>query len=908
MKVLFYPILVLLLAFSFAISGTIKGVVKDADSGSPLIGANVVLKTTTMGAATDEDGFFMLENVPDGKWTLAVSYLGYKDYSTTLTVGSKTVSLEIKMIPSAFKGSEVVVEVNRAKERKTPVTFTEIGQDQILNEYTTQDVPDLLKNIPGVYTSSLGIGESQIYIRGFDAEHIQILINGVPENDPESQVVYWSNWTGLSGNASSIQVQRGVGSSLVGSGAFGGSVNIETSRYSATPKLSFRGSVVGFNTDGGAIGSNGLVTSKSADGTGGIQSYNPFNQAFSVEFTSGLLLDGKLNIYVKYERKSGDNYIRHTFYNGHAFYVGLQSILGKHVLTLNAHGAPQRHNQARTSQDPALLKKLGREYNRDGHPYQENYYFKPQFELHDEWAISKTSFLKTTAFLTFGRGGGRYLRNDFFDVNTGLIGFKNVSTSTDAKYFGRDARFVYERTGQVLTGYDPVNKTYTYNGTTTSVSRASDLISSTFAHSWRNDSQNDHDQFGINTAFQNKFSKYLTVVVGGEARHWKAHHYAQTFDFRKVDLTTGGVKTLEEVQRRYDYDGKVTNLSAFGRVLLTPVEKLTLMLDGQYARYNSKIEEKPIQVYDFGAEKFTGITFFQTKTLKNSDGSLKFSKSDYERTFTFFMPKVGANYNVNRNFNIYGNYSVSKKEPRAADWYSRSRGPGANQPKDANGKPIDLKEETLKNLEFGAAYASKYYAIQANYYTMDFDDKIASVTEENGERATINAGKARHKGLELSARARYRRIDANTSITVASNKWRSMNLKKIFGIPAENVVGKVVPFSPERMYSFGFGYNVSHFRFGVSDNYWDHYFGNYDNTASLPAFNELNASISYSFRFQGSNVDLRLNLNNILNRDNLVRAAWTRDFNRNDNLAGRFRMYVAQSPLFNTSLTAQVTL
>jgi len=103
MKVLFYPILVLLLAFSFAISGTIKGVVKDADSGSPLIGANVVLKTTTMGAATDEDGFFMLENVPDGKWTLAVSYLGYKDYSTTLTVGSKTVSLEIKMIPSAFK-------------------------------------------------------------------------------------------------------------------------------------------------------------------------------------------------------------------------------------------------------------------------------------------------------------------------------------------------------------------------------------------------------------------------------------------------------------------------------------------------------------------------------------------------------------------------------------------------------------------------------------------------------------------------------------------------------------------------------------------------------------------------------------------------------------------------------------
>lgn len=893
----------LFFSVSLVFSGTIKGTVKDAESGDPLVGANVQLAGSILGTTTDEDGYFILENIADGRWTLSVHYLGYRPYETNVSVGKDPVVLEIGLYPSPFKAQEVIVEVNRAEERKTPVTFTEVSQSEILEKYTTQDIPDLLSTIPGVYASTSGLGESAVFIRGFDAEHIQILINGIPENDPESQVVYWSNWTGLSGNAASIQVQRGVGASLLGSGAFGGSINIVTSRYSPTPKLVFRSSVVGFYTKGGFDGTN-----KVADGTGGAETYNPFNEAFSFEYTSGLLWNGKLNVYLKYERKSGDYYLRGSYYNGHAFYLGLQSILGNHILTLNAHGAPQRHNQAQTMQDPALLDRLGREYNRYAHPYQENYYFKPQFELHDDWAISKNSYLKTNLFLTFGRGGGRYLRNDFFDVNTGFVGFKPVSASDDAKYFGRNARFVYEMTGKVLTGYNPADQSFVYAGDTTSVSRATDLISSSFAHSWRNDSQNHHDQFGINTAYQNRLSDNLVITIGGEARHWKAHHFAETFDFRKFDPVSGSAETLPEVQFRYDYDGIVDNLSGFGRILFSPVAKVTLMADGQYARYSSKIEERPIRVYDFAAEKWTNISFFRTRDIKNSDGSPKFKDSDYERTFTFFMPKVGANVNLTEALNFFGNYSVSKKEPKAGDWYSRSSGPGANQPKDASGNPIELKEETLKNWEFGIGYSSRYYAIKANYYIMDFEGKIESVTDQKGERVTINAGNSRHKGLEIEARARVKKVDANLSASIASNKWQEMSVQQIFGIPAENVVGKVVPFSPEKMYSAEFGYNFSNFRVSFSGLYWDNYYGNYDNTASLPAFFELNAAISYNFTVSGAHVALRWGLNNITNRKNLVRAAWTRDFNRNDNLAGVYNMYVVQSPLFNSFFTTQISL
>jgi hypothetical protein len=559
-------------------------------------------------------------------------------------------------------------------------------------------------------------------------------------------------------------------------------------------------------------------------------------------------------------------------------------------------------------QDLTLIDKLGREYNRYNHPYQENYYFKPQIELHHDWAISEKSYMKTNAFLTFGRGGGRYLRNDAFDVNTGEVGFKNVSSSDDNKYFGRHARFIYETTGTILTGYDPAAQTFTYDGQTSGVSYGSNLITSAFNHSWRNDSQNHHTQFGLNTAYQRRLSDMVTLTLGGEARHWKAAHYAQSFDFRKLDLTDGGVKTISEVQRRYDYDGIVNNLSGFGRLLVNPTPDLTVMVDGQYARYSSEVEENPLRIYDFGTERFVSTTYLPSLDQKDSNGNPLYSTDDYKRTFTFFMPKFGANYNVTPELNLFGNFSIAKKEPKQADWYDRDDGPGANQPTDADGNPMDLEAETLNNIELGIGYASKYFSVKANAYLMNFEDKIESVTNQEGDRVTINAGKAKHQGIEIAANFRYENLDGGISGTLAQNRWKEMNLEQIFGIDAEDVVDKVVPFSPERMFSAEFGYNFGAIRFGFVGDYWDRYFANYDNTASLPAFFELSAMVSYRVNLAGADVDFRLNLNNLLSRENYTRADWTRDFNRNDDLNGVYHMYVVQAPLFHTFFTTQISL
>lgn len=912
---LFIVIVFLLSGSLLAQTYTISGKVTNAETGENLIGANVYIASLSLGAITNTEGFYSIEKVPAGTYVIKVSYIGFEPVEEEINITGNMV-LNYELTSTSVLLQDVVVAVNRGKDRETPATFTTVGEDKLKSKYTTQDVPDLLKTVPGVFTTSNGLGEADLIIRGFDAEHIQILINGVPTNDPESQVVYWSNWTGLSNNASNVQVQRGTGVSLMGSGAFGGSVNIETGMYSSVPKVTLRGSTGLFVTKGVE---GGELDGKSADGTGGFQNATPVNQNFSIDYTSGQLYDGKLNIFLSYERKAGDSYANGTYYNGHAWYIGLQSILGNHLLTLNAFGAPQRHNQARTSQDLELLERLGREYNRNNTPYQENYYHKPQFDFHWDWNIGDQQNLNTNAFVTFGNGGGRYLRNDEFDVTNGQIRRKEVSVANDWKYFGRHARFIHETTGNTLSGlnYDAANDVYTYSygGITDTVTSSRMLISSTFAHSWRNDSQNNHNQFGMNTAYTNRVAEWIGFTIGGEARHWRAQHTAESFDFSFTDLNDPeNVAYYREVQRRYDYDGIVTNLAGFGRLMIYPVPSVTVMLDGQYASYNSKVEENPLEIFDFATGMFTGDTYLATQDLKDSDGNPLFSSDEYERTFSFFQPKAGLNWNINDSWNVYGNYGIAKKEPKVGDWYSRSSGPGTNQPVDDSGNPIELKEETLTNFEGGIGFTHPNARVTLNYFHSKFEDKIESVTNQAGDRVTMNAGNATHSGIELAANGSYAGWDGFLSISVGKNEWDDMNVDVIFGTPAEDVVGKVVPFAPENIYHAGIGYSFTpQFRIGVDGTAWNRYYGNYDNSAALPNYFALNAVVEYAFFLAGARIDLRFDANNITGREQFTQASWDRDFNRTfdptlSNQAGQFFMNVMQAPLQNFFLTATITV
>ncbi len=887
--------------------GAIEGRVTDAKSGMALEGANIILKGSAYGTAADVTGRFTIANVPAGTYEVEAYYIGYETASQeVIVIPGGRVFVELSLNSTVLEGGSVIVTATRAVERLTPIAFTNVTKEQMDKVYTTQDVPALMAAVPGVFTASTGLGESDLYIRGFDSERVQVLINGIPVNDPESQVVYWSNWTGLSSNATSIQVQRGVGSSLYGSGAFGGSVNVETMGVPSRRSFSLRNSV-GVYTTNGREGEPDA--GKVANGEGAFEDYTPVNYMASIRYNSGLTFKGRLIYSLAAERKAGDSYLTGTTYDGWSFGVDAKAILNKHVLTFSFIGAPQDHRQAGANQDMELLDRLGWEYNRYNHPYQENYYFKPQFSLRHDWILSDMVDLSTNYFLTFGRGGGKYLRNDRFNVETGEVGFQDISEVRDNKAFGRNALYIWNITaGRVqLTGFNPSDSMFTGDdGVTNKVTKATPLVASSYEHSWLNDSQNHHDQFGLNTVLRRELDRIATVFLGGELRRWVADHFAESKHFRCAN-ETGGLVEYPEVERRYDYTTTVTNMSGFGRVQFAPMSKVNLVADAQYSRYKSVIEENPIQIFDFQAGRFTDYTYRTTRDLRNSDGSPRFTDKDYERTYTFFSPKLGVNYNLSENVNVLANYSIAHKEPKATDWYNRASGP----------TNVDLKPEKATTVEFGAGYRSSYLGATVNLYNTDFTDKIESVIDQSDNKLTTNAGKARHQGIELAVNGSYGPIDLSGSLTWSKNRWQKVDVKQLFGVPADSVVDRVVPFAPERMASGAVGYTLGSLRVGLSTRWWDEYYGSYTNhyqladgtwkVAKLPYFFELNAEVSYGVRLFGSDVKFRLDLNNLTNRQNFTRAEWKADYGRNDGLNGKNYMYVAQSPLFNVFLTTEIT-
>ena len=122
--------------------------------------------------------------------------------------------------------------------RQTPIAFTNLSREQISRANHGQDIPYLLSATPSVVVTSdagAGIGYTSLRIRGVDATRINVTANGIPVNDAESHTVFWVNMPDFASSVKDIQLQRGVGTSTNGAGAFGASLNLQTADFSQKP-------------------------------------------------------------------------------------------------------------------------------------------------------------------------------------------------------------------------------------------------------------------------------------------------------------------------------------------------------------------------------------------------------------------------------------------------------------------------------------------------------------------------------------------------------------------------------------------------------------------------------------------------------------------------------------------------
>src|SRR5690606_27252503 len=190
MKKKLFSLAVMLMAWWAVAHAQITGSVKDASTGEPLFGANVILVGTRIGAVVGEEGRFAISNAPTGIHTLKVSYLGFATFTTE--VQAPVSGLEFQLQPLAIFTEEFIVSSTRARET-TPTTFQTITKEDLTTNHLGQALPFLLTLSPSVITHSdagAGIGYTGMRIRGTDQTRSNVTVNGIPTNDAESHGVF----------------------------------------------------------------------------------------------------------------------------------------------------------------------------------------------------------------------------------------------------------------------------------------------------------------------------------------------------------------------------------------------------------------------------------------------------------------------------------------------------------------------------------------------------------------------------------------------------------------------------------------------------------------------------------------------------------------------------------------------
>lgn len=210
------------------LSQTMQGVVLN-ENEKPLKAVNVVALGTSFGTVSDEAGAFSL-NLKPGKYTLQFSYMGYETVEILTETRKHSQPLKIIMLPLTILTDEVVVSATRAGA-KSPTAYVNISREELQQRNSLLDIPYMLELTPAFVATSEagnGIGYTNFRVRGTDATRINVTVNGIPLNDAESQSIFWVNMPDFSSSVSSLQIQRGVGTSGNGPAAFGATMNFET--------------------------------------------------------------------------------------------------------------------------------------------------------------------------------------------------------------------------------------------------------------------------------------------------------------------------------------------------------------------------------------------------------------------------------------------------------------------------------------------------------------------------------------------------------------------------------------------------------------------------------------------------------------------------------------------------------
>ena len=377
-------ILAFLFLFSVFCFGqyNLKGKVLD-ENGNALQGATVYIKSDDIGKTTNEQGSFNFDKLKKNRYALEISFIGYETKTLQAYTDRENI---VRLNRKSYEISEITVTTIRANERSA-VAYSDVKKEDLEQRNLGQDIPYLLALTPSFISTSdagTGIGYTGFRIRGTDANRTNITVNGIPLNDAESHGTFFVNMPDFASSLSSIQVQRGVGTSTNGAAAFGASINMQTEGLNTKPYGEISSAVGSFNTNKNTLKA----------GTGLL--------------SNGFAFDARVS------NITSDGYIDRASVNLKSYLFSAGYFSDKTTLKFITFGGNEKTYQAWNGVDSELMK-TNRTYNELGeftdnngktqyYDNQTDNYNQTHYQLHWLQEFQPALHLNVTAHLTRGLG------------------------------------------------------------------------------------------------------------------------------------------------------------------------------------------------------------------------------------------------------------------------------------------------------------------------------------------------------------------------------------------------------------------------------------------------------------------------------------------------------------------------
>jgi iron complex outermembrane recepter protein len=373
----------------------ISGKIYD-ENKEPLTKATVFIKNTNQGTSSDFEGNYLVQ-VREGTYEIEVRYIGYKTQIKSISVRNQNKELDFYLIPETNVLNEVLVSAIRVKS-DAPVTHSNLSKKEIEKRNLGQDIPLLLNFLPSVVSSSdagAGIGYTYINVRGSNAERVNVTINGIPYNDAESQGTFWVNLGDFASSTQSLQLQRGVGTSTNGTGAFGASLNILTDASSENAYGEIANSFGSYNT-----------------------------RKHTVKFSTGSINE-HIEISGRLSKIYSDGYIDRAFTDLKSYFLQASYTDENTLIKVVTFGGKERTYQAWYGIDAAQLQANRRQnpytYENEVDDYQQDHY-----QLH--WSQRLNENWSTNVGLNYTKGQGFF---EQYKADEDISGFNGIVVDTN---------------------------------------------------------------------------------------------------------------------------------------------------------------------------------------------------------------------------------------------------------------------------------------------------------------------------------------------------------------------------------------------------------------------------------------------------------------------------------------------